>query len=220
MDCNSVIGIVLICVIVIAYSIFTQPSAEERAALKHQQDSIATVAKAQQQQKAKEAELQKPAQIDSNATLNDSAKLELQKQKLGDFAASAEGSEKVLTMENDLFRVNVMSKGGRIKNVELKKYKTPDGRPVVLMNSDSAEFGLSLSSQNRIINTNNLFFQPEGNSSSKNITLRLYASSGKYIEYIYSIDSSSYLISFNVNVVGLNDVIASNATYISFDWKQ
>jgi len=222
MDRNSVIGIVLIGILVIGYSIFTQPSAEERLAVKRQQDSIATLVKAREQEKAKEVELQKSALIDSSSLqINDSAKREIQKQQLGDFASAADGSEKIFTLENDLFKVNLTNKGGRIKNVELKKYKTSDGKPVILMNADSAVFGLSLSAQNRIINTNNLFFQP-GNtvSSSNTVSFRLYASDNKYIEHVYSLDSINYIVDFKINVVGLNDVIASNATYISLDWKQ
>ncbi len=222
MDRNSVIGIVLIGIIVIAYSIFTQPSAEERLALQHQQDSIAIVIKAREQEKASAVALQKSAITDTaSLQVNDSAKHEIQKQQLGDFASAAEGSEKVFTLENEFFKVNLTNKGGRIKNVELKKYKTFDGKPVLLMNSDSAFFGLSLSAQNRIINTNNLFFQQETSASNQQtVSLRLNASENKYIEYVYSLDSINYILKFKINVVGLNDVIASNATYISLDWKQ
>ncbi len=222
MDRNSVIGIVLIGIIVIAYSIFTQPSAEERLALQHQQDSIATVIKAREQEKASAVALQKSGIADTlSLAVNDSAKHEIQKQQLGDFALAAEGSEKIFTLENEFFKVNLTNKGGRIKNVELKKYKTFDGKPVLLMNSDSSFFGLSLSAQNRIINTNNLFFQQEtAVSNQQTVSLRLNASENKYIEYVYSLDSINYILKFKINVVGLNDVIASNATYISLDWKQ
>ena len=77
MDRNSVIGIILIGVLIIGYSIFTQPSAEERAAVKHQQDSIVAVMKAEEQKKAIVPQ-QKIALADSSSTsLNDSAKQEI-----------------------------------------------------------------------------------------------------------------------------------------------
>jgi YidC/Oxa1 family membrane protein insertase len=221
MDRNSVIGLVIIGFIIIAYSIYTQPSAQERLALQHRQDSISTAIKADQQRKEQEASLQNKTIVDTSSAvqLNDSAKQEQLKQKLGEFANSAEGSEKFSTLENDVLKITFSNKGGRIKHAELKKYKTFDGKPVLLMNSDSAEFGLSLAAQNRIINTNNLYFQQENISTGK-INYRLYAAPDKYIEYQYSLDSLPYLVGFKINVVGLNDVIASNATYLSFDWKQ
>ncbi len=220
MDRNSVIGIILIGVLIIGYSIFTQPSAEERAAVKHQQDSIVAVMKAEEQKKAIVPQ-QKIALADSSSTsLNDSAKQEILKQQFGDFASTVSGSEKFFTLENALVKITLTNRGGRIKNVELKKYKTFDGKPVILMGSDSSEFSLSLSAQNRIISTGGLFFQPSGTSSPQNISLRLYSAENKYIEYVYSLSNESYLVGFKINVVGLNDVVAANATYISLDWRE
>ena len=223
MDRNSIIGLVIIGILFIGYSMFTSPSAEERLAMQHRHDSIAAVMKADEQQKAKEITQQKAVITDTLAATpaSDSIKHELMKQELGDFASSASGTEQLVTLENSLMKITFTNKGGRIKHVELKKYKTFDGKPVLLMGSDSSEFGLSLSAQNRIINTNQLFFQPENTlSSNQRIAFRLFANENKYIEYQYSLDSINYMVSFKINVVGLNDVVASNATYLSFDWKQ
>ena len=44
MDRNSIIGILLIIAILFGYQYFTMPSAEERAQIQHEQDSIAEVA--------------------------------------------------------------------------------------------------------------------------------------------------------------------------------
>ena len=78
---------------------------------------------------------------------------------------------------------------------------------------------MSLSAQNRIINTQELFFQP-GDSKVKNSTsLKLMAGDSKYIEYTYSLPDNSYLLGFNINVVGLQDVIGTNASYLNVDWK-
>ncbi len=223
MDRNSIIGIIIIGFLIIGYSIYTQPSAEEKMAMKHQQDSIAMVMKADEKKKEVVQQMQKPVAADTSSfvQLNDSAKQELRKQQFGDFASASEGTEKNVTLENNLIKITLSNKGGKIKNVELKKYKTFDGKPVLLMGADTAGFGLSLSAQNRIINTNNLFFQPSVPATSpESVSLKLNASENKYIEYTYALDSNSYLVKFKINIVGLNDVVASNATYISFDWRQ
>ena len=44
MDRNSIIGILLIIAILFGYQYLTMPSAEERARMQHEQDSIAEVA--------------------------------------------------------------------------------------------------------------------------------------------------------------------------------
>ncbi len=223
MDRNSIFGIVIIGMLIIGYSIYTQPSAEERLALQHQHDSIAAVMKEETQRKEKEIAQQKAVITDTSSSvqLSDSAKQEVMKQELGDFASAASGSDKLFTLENSLVKVTLSNQGGRIKNVALKKYKTFDGKPVLLLGSDSAEFGLSLSAQNRIINTNHLFFQADQiTSSASRISFKLFASENKYIEYQYALDSINYIVNFKINVIGLNDVVAENATYLSFDWKQ
>ncbi len=224
MDRNSIIGIVLIGILIIGYSIFTAPSAEEKLAIKHRQDSIATVMKEEEKKQEAAKQQMKLVAPDTSASLpafSDSAKQEIQRQKLGDFASASEGSEKLFTIENNLIRLTISNQGGRVKQVELKKYRSFDSIPVYLMTGDSAAFGLSLSAQNRIINTNNLFFQPQSSATSKSISMRLNAGDDqRYIEYVYSINEDSYLVSFHLNVVGLKDVVASNATYLSFDWKQ
>ena len=134
MDRNSIIGLVIIGFIIIGYSIFTQPDEEERAALRQRHDSIAAVLKVEEQKKEMELALQKAADVDSvlSTSLTDSAKQEINKQELGDFASSASGTEEFFTLENELIKVTLTNKGGKIKNVELKKYKTFDDKAVLL----------------------------------------------------------------------------------------
>ena len=223
MDRNSILGLVIIGFIIIGYSIYTQPSEEERAVFKQQHDSITAVMRAENQKKEMELALQKATEAERihSTQLTDSAKQEVNKQELGDFASSASGTEEFFTLENELIKVTLTNKGGKIKNVELKKYKTFDNKTVLLLDSDSSEFGLSLSAQNRIIHTNELYFQPEKSRSVPNrISFRLMSDQNKYIEYQYTLDSINYMVDFKIKVIGLNDVIASNATYLSFDWKQ
>jgi YidC/Oxa1 family membrane protein insertase len=88
------------------------------------------------------------------------------------------------------------------------------------MNNDSNIFNLSLSAQNRIINTEELYFTASGTAGSKNsVNLRLPAGDKKYIEFAYSLPDNSYLVNYQINVVGLEDVIAQNSSFINVDWK-
>jgi YidC/Oxa1 family membrane protein insertase len=221
MDRNSVIGLVLIGVLIIAYSIFTRPSEEEIKREKHLRDSIALVQAAE----LKKAETQKMMPDSSAAAspeMNDSVKAAMATQQLGDFASAANGAETFYTLENNLIKVKISSRGGRIRGVELKNYKTSDGKPVVLFGNDTSSFNLSFPAQSRTINSSDLYFQSSGvvkNGAAQSISLRLNAGTNKYIEYLYSLDNESYLVNYKINLSGLKEIISPNATYLAFEWK-
>lgn len=221
MDKNSILGLSIIGLIIVAYSIFNQPSADEVKAMQQKQDSIAKVETEKKALAAKTAASMPVAESLKDTTmLSDSAKAELEKQKFGDFASAASGTEQVLTLENNLIKVLLSSKGGRIKSVELKNYKTWDKKPLLLMAGDSSVFNLTLSAQNRIVNTKDLFFQAAGTAGSKNsASLRLIAGENKYLEFVYTLPEDSYMMNYKINVVGMEDVIAENASFINLDWK-
>lgn len=162
------LGLFLIGLILIGFSILNAPSDEEIAQLKRQQDSIARVenaaAKAAAQLKSASAQNNKATlpELDADSILNDSIKQLRIQDQLGDFATAAIGKEELITIENNVMKVTLSSLGGSVKAVELKKYKTAAGKPVRLFESDSTHFGLNFFAQNRSISTNNLYFQPQG----------------------------------------------------------
>ncbi len=222
MDKNSIVGLSLIGLLIIAYTIYTQPSKEEIQALKAKRDST-EAATAQQKSVAAAMTFSDSVSKTDEKVLAGSDSLAAEdrtKAEYGEFSAATEGVEQILTLENKLIKVEISSRGGRIHGIELKDYKTWDGRPVVLMGGDSGVFNLSLSAGNRIINTQDLYFQSSGSTGNKkNVSMRLPAGDGKYIEYVYTLQEDSYLFDYKINVVGLEDVIASNASYINLDWK-
>ena len=223
MDKNSIIGLSIIGLLIVGYSIYTQPSKEELAAAKHKQDSIAALQQVVQATHDSIKAVQIPAQnvLDSSVAIpNDSLIASQEKQQFGDFYQAATGTEQILTLENSKIKVEVSSRGGRIHAIELKDYKSWEGKPVRLFSSDSSVFSLTLSAQNRIINTSELFFQASGSTGNKkSVTMRLPAGDNKYIEYVYSLEEDSYLVDYKINVVGLQDIISQNAGYINLDWK-
>ncbi|HNP49378.1 MAG TPA: membrane protein insertase YidC [Bacteroidia bacterium] len=222
MDKNSIIGLSLIGLLIVGYSIYTQPSKEELAAARHKQDSIAALQKASTvvTETAKNIVVKDSSVIDTLQVSNDSLIANQDKQLYGDFAEAAKGTEQLLTLENSKVKVEISSKGGRIRAIELKDYKSWEGKPVRLFSSDSSVFNLTLSAQNRIISTESLFFQASGSTGNKkSVTMRLPAGQDKYIEYVYTLAEDSYLIDYKINVVGLQDLISQNAGYINLDWK-
>ncbi len=217
MDRNTVIGLVLIFMIMIGFGYLTQPSKEEREAYKRKADSIARV---QAQEQQKQIEAQKTA-----AMLDDSSRTEQAIANYGSFAESATGKQQFFTLENELMRVTLTSKGGRIYAVELKKFKTYSGKPLILFTGDENTFGLQFWGNNNAIKTNELFFSSLSSDSivvaetdSATLTLRLSAGQESYIDYIYSIKPDSYQLGFSIRFNGLVETIGNQMGYIDLIW--
>ncbi|MCX6275141.1 MAG: membrane protein insertase YidC [Bacteroidetes bacterium] len=224
MDKNSVIGLFLIGILIIGYSVYTQPSEQERLATQHTADSIAAIKKiTEKDQATQQKNISASVKEVADSAQTDSARKEIALQEFGSFSEAAAGKEEFFTVENDLMKILISSKGALIKSVELKKYKTHDGKPVRLMSGDSSTFNLSFPAQNRSINSTDLYFSSQGivgKGAAKVISFRLTAGAGKYIDYNYSLMDGSYLVGFHIDLVNLNDVIAPNATYLAFDWRE
>ena len=163
----------------------------------------------------------------------------LSRDKYGAFASASTGEETHWTVENKLQRITFSSKGGAIKEVELKDYKTYDSLPLISFDPETAVFDLSFFSNNRIINTSQLYFEPYlnghpyqgepltvGEGDSLVFALRAYAddlggqrNEDQYLEYVYTIPNDNYMFDCNLRLVGLKDIVASNANYMNLDWK-
>lgn len=226
MDKNSIIGLLLIGAILIGFSIYNAPTENEIAAQKRQQDSVEAVQKLASKQK-QQAVLQDAviAAIADTVNISDSAKNEVLKSTYGPFIASASGERKISFIENELIKIGISNKGGRIVSVQLKKYQTHDSLPLLLCDEDSSHFGLSFIAQNRVFSTDTLYFTPIGNSfsvtgaDSNKLSMRLQAAPGKYLEFEYRLKGNSYLMDCNINTVGMQDLIASNTSDLNLKWK-
>jgi YidC/Oxa1 family membrane protein insertase len=218
MDRNSIIGLVLIIGILVAYSIITKPSKEELEAARHRSDSIMLV---QQQERIRQQQIASmndtaPKSV-SGQQANDSIKAKQLQNQYGTFAAAAKDTNEFVTIENDLLKIKISAKGGRPYAVELKKYKKYNGQPLVLFDGDSTKFGLNFFSQNKTIATNDLFFKSVNGKSaivvkeqSDSLTMRLYAGENSYIEYVYTVKPKDYMVKFNMNFVNMDKVIDVN----------
>lgn len=225
----------------IAYTVFMTPSAEELAQKQHIADSIQRVQEQRQLELAKtqaqnakadeikSKEVVQPSDNSINATISDDYSSKVQKYDV--FANSAQGEDKSFFIENDLIKVEVTKKGGHIVNVELKTFKTYDSLPLMLFNPNTSKFGFSFFSNNRIINTNDFYFQPStsetklisSGNDSVSFSMRLYTDQGegqfnknRYIEYVYTLKGDEYMMDFDVNLVNMGSIINSNS--IGLNW--
>lgn len=221
MDRNSILGLGLIALIFIGYSYFTRPSEEQIKAMR-QRDSIARV-EGQRNMERMEQERQNAATLQQQAPVLDSAEKSL---AYGGFISSADQTEKFTTLENNLVKVTISNKGGRIYSVQLKEYQTHDSLPLILWEGEQNRFGMSFFSKNRKVNTQELFFEAVDGASQvmattqeRGVSMRLSAGDDKYLEYKYTLAPDSYMVDFTVNAVGLDNVIARSSNYLTFNWQ-
>jgi len=147
--------------------------------------------------------------------------------RYGVFSQAATGTKDFITLENNKVELKISLKGGRVYSARLKDYRTHDARPLILFSGDSTVFGFNFfTSDNKAVQTNNLYFAPETDqksfvvtSSPQSVVLRLVADAGRYIEYKYTLAPDKYMVDFNVNFKSMESIIAANQSNLTLDWK-
>lgn len=145
----------------------------------------------------------------------------------GAFAQAAEGTNDFITLENNKIELKISLKGGRVYSARLKDYKTFDAKPLVLFSGDSTVFGFNFfTSDNKAVQTNNLFFKPVTEQKSytvsskpESVVLRLNAGDDKYIEYTYTLLPDKYIVNFNATFKSMEGIVAANQSNITLDWQ-
>ncbi|MCK7591672.1 membrane protein insertase YidC [Subsaxibacter sp. CAU 1640] len=221
LDLNSIIGFVLIFGILLFMLWQNQPTPEEIEAEKAKQEQLAKEQKAKQQQ---ENTYQTSSEDFSSGTSADSTKLAELKSKLGAFAyASTLPSAKGETTEikTELLTLKFSNKGGFISEVMLNKFVNYDSVPIYLIKDNNAAFNITFgTTDNRILNTQDLYFQPNvtKNGSNTVVSMKLKVSESEFLEYRYEIRPDNYMMNFAIRSQGLNNVINTSKD-VELDWK-
>ena len=220
MDRNSIIGIVLICVILIGYSLITKPAREAQMEAIRKNDSIAMAEQMRQQEIAAQAKEQ-PLAAAEEAMSKDSIVARQEERNYGIFKNALHGTDEYITIENKLLKLDLSTKGGRPYSATLKKFQTHDSLPVVLFDGDSSQFDLQFFADNRRINTSELYFTAstseknlDASKESKSVTMRLDIADGAFIEYVYTLYPGKYMVDYDIRMVGLEQFRTDNVTYL------
>lgn len=210
-DINSLIGFVLLGAIVLWWMYSNQPTPEEK--LEAEKNKIENVEKATVTSTLTDST--KKSEIITQAT--DSLSLVKAKGQLGVFAYSAtlpsakKDGETVL--ENDLLKLVISNKGGQIKEALLKNYVTYDSLPLYMIKDNNASFNINFgTSDNRTLNTKDLFFEPKLSKVGGNqvLSMKLKVSEGNYLEYRYVMKPTEYMVDFTVRSQGLSASLDTN----------
>ncbi len=213
LDVNSIIGFVLIFGILIFMFYQNKPTPEE---LEEQAKQEQVEAKAAQEENIdKEVVAEAPV-----LNLNDSTAVANYKSQIGAFGFTAP-SAATTVLQNEVLYLEISNKGGHIIEAKMKNFVTYDSIPVYLIKDGNSSFGLNFSTtDNRVLNTKDLYFEPSLSNSDNNQVLSLKAkvSNNQYLEYRYEMKPDDYLVDFTIRSQGL-DRVMNDSKPVTLDWQ-
>ena len=233
MDKKSLIGLGLIAVILISWLALTGPSKEQIARNKQIKDSVELANKAVELAEKENISKQNASLVQdtiAKTPLSDSALLAANSSIYKDFTPATIGKEEVVTIENENIKIYISTKGAVVQKVELKKFNRYHNRtaPLILFDKDSTSQYLQFEaySNNMRFSTDSFYFKASSVSEissgngTKSIVLKLETSKPEsYIEYIYTLKGNEYMLDYDVNFVGMQNIISNRSNKITMHWS-
>ena len=173
------------------------------------------------------AQLKESLDSNSYADALENLKTEQLKSTLGAFYPAGQGQENTFTIESNQLKLTFSNKGGRLIAAEVKDFLAYDHatedrydkKQLVLFDNKDNKFEYFIPAANVLrgeVSTADLFFdaKQEGN------TIRFIAKTedpNKYFEQVYTLEDN-YTIKYNVNAVGLKDILPASNSKITLNW--
>ena len=205
MDRNTVIGFILIGVLFVGMFYFNNRS--NQAYLAEQKKIEDSIAKTR-------------PKIDVKAARLDSIRADslrkLIPQQITAFKTPDSVKEELSVIENDVLKITFSNKGGQPKLVELKKYKTFDGKLLVLENGSFNKLSYPINAGNgHTDSTGDILFMTGAKTGTagtvQTISFLLKDTTGKeIITHQYTLRPNDYLIDFNITLNESNNLVSQN----------
>ena len=206
MNRDTLTGLLLMGVLLVAYTWYAQPSQEEIEAFQHKQDSIAAV-QHDAEVKAKMAEAERKAQAAASAQ-GDSTAL---------FFQALNGEEKDIVLKNDKLELTFSTKGGTLTKAVILGFEDKDSaKNVTLFDAADQQMNFMLAGKNDNIITKDLFFTPS-NISDSTLTMTAPAQAGGSIVLNYEL-GPDYMLHFSLQANGLAGQFAPNYKQLDIQW--
>ena len=207
MNKDTIIGFVLIAVVLIGFSWYNQPSAEEIEAARLQ-DSIESVMKEKAVQEQKIAQEKQQVAVDS-AALSDTTAL---------FHQAMNGTSQKVVLKNSKLELTLDTKGGVIKKAVIKDFKSIDGKQdVTLFDEKDQNLNFMLAGKQDNIVTADLFFTPSEQTDST-VTMTAVAGNGGEISLKYRL-GKDYLLNLSLQTKGLGNLFAPSYKEMEIEWN-
>lgn len=222
MNKNTLIGFVLIAVVLVGFSWYSQPSQEEMRA-QFVKDSLEQVAKQKAGQAAKIAAYKQQAAKEHVAA--DTTAL---------FYKALTGKAQDVVLQNAKLAVTLSTKGGTVTkayiknekgsrryvghNIADKTGKSDDLGGVTLFSGKDQSLNYTLVAKEMNISTGDLFFEPTAVTDST-VTLTAEAGQGKSLIINYRL-GSDYMLHVSLRTVGMAGLFDPNTTTLGVDWHE
>ena len=218
-DLNTFIGFMLIGAILLWMLYQNQPTEEE---LQAQAASLEQVEPVSPDKDITE--------LDSSTAVNQvedpidsDARMERLNNEFGDFAYAAtlpSWNDETTVLENELLTLVISNKGGYIVSAELKNETQYLGDRVYLIRDGNSGLDLKFQAQNRLISTGEMYFEPSLTTDGDDqvLSMKLKTSEQEYLEFIYRLPASDYMLGFDIVTRGLEQVIEFDQA-VELDWS-
>ena len=218
-DLNTFIGFMLIGAILLWMLYQNQPTEEE---LQAQAASLEQVEPVSPDKDITE--------LDSSTAVNQvedsidsDARMERLNNQFGDFAYAAtlpSWNDETTVLENELLTLVISNKGGYIVSAELKNETQYLGDRVYLIRDGNSGLDLKFQAQNRLISTGEMYFEPSLTTDGDDqvLSMKLKTSEQEYLEFIYRLPASDYMLGFDIVTRGLEQVIEFDQA-VELDWS-
>jgi YidC/Oxa1 family membrane protein insertase len=143
----------------------------------------------------------------------------------GGFQKAVTGAEQLVEAENELLKITITSKGGRPKFVQLKKFKTSDSLFVKLAGTEYDKISYTINTApNKVSEAADLFFssidKTKNADGSETVICKLVAdSSGNSITHRYTIRPNDYMIDFDIEMNGANQLLTGGVLNLNWNYK-
>lgn len=210
MNKNTVIGFVLIGIILIGFSWYNTKQYEEQARVQFVADSIAQVEALKNAPKLDSTALAKRDSVElalSSAPIYKDSLLEVASKKAHEY----------FTLENDKIKVKFTTKGAQAAQVLIKDYYTYDSLDLYLMRDNASNFSIDFFTDQQLSTSDFNFTRISQTDTS--LVMRLLFAENAYIEHVYTLSPDSYMVDFNLRMVGMDKYISRNVSQLGVDWK-
>ena len=206
MNRDTIIGFVLIALVLIGFSWWNQPSAEEIEAAR-MQDSLAAVMKDNAEKAQKETQKAVKQALDSSA-INDTTAL---------FHQALSGTDQQIVLKNPKLELTFSTKGGTISKAVIKDFKSIDNtNNVTLFDKEDQRLNFMLTGKQDNIVTQDLYFTPSEQTDST-VTMTAQAQNGGQVIMRYRL-GQDYLLSMSLQAVGLANAFAPSYKEVEIEW--
>ena len=207
MDKNTITGFVLIAAVLIGFSIWSQPSAEENAAMARQ-DSINNVTR-QKTEKEKKLSDNKEDAMSAPLSLKDTTAL---------FYDALKGTDKKVILKNDKIELTLGTKGATVEKAVIKGFKDREGRKdVTLFDKNDQNLKFMLLAKETNIITSDLYFEPSAVTDST-VVMTAKDRSGKALTLKYTL-GRDYMLHMELQATNMTGLFAPSYNKMDVDWS-